>query len=148
MATTINLSDPISTLVSKTNVLIGEVGDPTSLGTNDKSNLVAAINEINTKIVDIDTDQEISEKIETYFNTTASFDIQDMSADSASIANITTHNIHADSAEFSKIRLNLNSGAGTVGNLGFVKPLTIKNSAGTPIFAGYIISTDSDRGTL
>lgn len=147
MATTINLSDPISTLVSKTNVLIGEVGDPTSLGTAVKTDLVSAINEINTKIVDIDTDQEISEKIETYFNSNQ-FDIQDMTADSASIANITTHNIHADSAEFSKIRLNLNSGAGTVGNLGFVKPLTIKNSAGTPIFAGYIISTDSDRGTL
>ena len=152
MADTINLSDPVSTLVSKTNTLIGEVGNPTSLGTTDKSSLVAAINEINTKVGLIDTPQEISERVEDYFNTTASFDIQDMSADSATFVNMTVNGeAQIDSARITNFALNAKSSAGasaTVGNLSFVKPLQIKNSSGTVVLAGYIISTDSDNGTI
>lgn len=150
--TVINLSDPVSTLVSKTNTVSADLGDKTSLGTTDKSNLVAAINEINTKVVAIDTDQELSEKVEAYFNTTASFDIQDMSADSATFVNMTVNGeAQLDSARITNFALNAKSSAGasaTVGNLSFVKPLQIKNSSGTVVLAGYIISTDSDNGTI
>ena len=37
---------------------------------------------------------------------------------------------------------------GSTSKLSFAKPLQIKNSSGTVLLAGYIISTDSDRGTI
>jgi hypothetical protein len=150
--TNIDLSDPISTLVTKTNTISASVGDIGTLGTTATSSLVAAINEINTKIVAIDTDQEVSEKVEAYFNTTASFDIQNMSADSATFTNITVNGeAQLDSARFTNFALKSNSGASsgtTIGNLSFAKPLQIKNSSGTVLLAGYIVSTDSDNGTI
>ena len=147
--TVINLSDPLSALVTKTNTISSDLGDKTALGTTDKNNLVAAINEINTKVVAIDTDQELSEKVEAYFNTTASFDIQNMSADSATFVNMTVNGgAQLDSARITNFALNAKSTAGAIGNLSFAKPLQIKNSSGTVLLAGYIISTDSDRGTI
>ena len=53
--TVINLSDPVSTLVTKSNTIASDLGDRATLGTTATSNLVAAINEINTKVVAIDT---------------------------------------------------------------------------------------------
>lgn len=147
--TEINLSDPISTLVTKTNTISSDVGDKLTLNTSTTSSLVAAINEINTKVVAIDTDQELSEKVEAYFNTTASFDIQNMSADSATFVNMTVNGgAQLDSARITNFALNAKSTAGAIGNLSFAKPLQIKNSSGTVLLAGYIISTDSDRGTI
>ena len=147
--TKINLSDPISTLVTKTNTISSDVGDKLTLNTSTTSSLVAAINEINTKVVAIDTDQELSEKVEAYFNTTASFDIQNMSADSATFVNMTVNGgAQLDSARITNFALNAKSTAGAIGNLSFAKPLQIKNSSGTVLLAGYIISTDSDRGTI
>ena len=150
--TNIDLSDPISTLVTKTNTISADLGDKATLGTTATSSLVAAINEINTKIVAIDTDQEVSEKVEAYFNTTASFDIQNMSADSATFTNITVNGeAQLDSARFTNFALKSNSGASsgtTIGNLSFAKPLQIKNSSGTVLLAGYIVSTDSANGTI
>lgn len=49
MATTINLSDPISTLVSKTNTISADLGDVSTLLTGD-STAVDAINTLRTQI--------------------------------------------------------------------------------------------------
>ena len=49
MATTINLSDPIATWVSKTNTISSDLGTKASLNTTNKTNLVAAINELKTQ---------------------------------------------------------------------------------------------------
>ena len=53
--TTINLSDPVTTLVTKTNTISSDLGDKATLTTTDKSNLVAAINEINTQVNKVDS---------------------------------------------------------------------------------------------
>lgn len=91
MATTINLSDPISTVVTKTNTLITEVGDKATLNTTTTTNIVAAINEINTKVVAIDTDAEIGAKVEAFFAGNQ-LDVGGINADSADFdsATITT----------------------------------------------------------
>lgn len=91
MATTINLSDPISTVVTKTNTLITEVGDKSTLNTTTTTNIVAAINEINTKVVAIDTDAEIGAKVEAFF-AGSQLDVGGINADSADFdsATITT----------------------------------------------------------
>ena len=49
--TVINLTDPISTLVGKTNIISGHVSDVATLTTTNKSNLVAAINEVNAAAI-------------------------------------------------------------------------------------------------
>ena len=49
MATTINLSDPIATWVTKTNTISSDLGTKASLNTTNKSSLVAAINELKTQ---------------------------------------------------------------------------------------------------
>jgi len=49
MSTTINLSDPISTWVTKTNTISSDLGTKASLNTTNKTNLVAAINELKSQ---------------------------------------------------------------------------------------------------
>ena len=151
--TVVNLSDPISTLVTKTNTIASDLGDKASLGTSTKTNLVAAINEINTKVLGIDTEAEIAAQVETFFNTQCNvldvrgFHADSANIDSATITNLTSVNFNAtklviDSAEFSTIKLD---GAGSLSHL---KSLAIKNSAGTTVLAGYILSTSNTDGTL
>jgi len=53
--TQINLSDAVTTLVTKTNTIASDLGDTALLSTTDKSNLVAAINEINTQVNKVDS---------------------------------------------------------------------------------------------
>ena len=53
--TVINLSDPVSTFVTKTNTVSSDVGDKAALTTTAKSNLVVAINEINTQLDKVDS---------------------------------------------------------------------------------------------
>ena len=53
--TTINLSDPVSTLVSKTNTISTDLGEKATLQTTNKSNLVAAVNELNTQLLKVDS---------------------------------------------------------------------------------------------
>ena len=48
--TTINLSDPVSTWVNKTNTIATNVGDLATLSTSATSSLVAAINEVNNTV--------------------------------------------------------------------------------------------------
>ena len=156
MATQINLSDPISSLVTKTNTLITEVGDKTSLNTTDTTDLVAAINEINTKVVAIDTDAEIGAKVEAYF-AGHQLDVGGINADSADIdsATITTltsttgtittftsTDATIDSAQFTNISLD------GINNISDLKPLQIYNSAGSVVLAGYLLSTSNTAGTL
>ena len=151
--TVVNLSDPISTLVTKTNTIATDLGDRASLGTTASSNLVEAINEINTKVLGIDTEAEIAAQVETFFNTQGNvldvrgFHADSANIDSATITNLTSVNFNAsklviDSAEFSTIKLD---GAGSLSHL---KSLAIKNSAGTTVLAGYILSTSNTDGTL
>ena len=151
--TVVNLSDPISTLVTKTNTIASDLGDKASLGTSTKTNLVAAINEINTKVLGIDPEAEIAAQVETFFNTQGNvldvrgFHADSANIDSATITNLTSVNFNAtklviDSAEFSTIKLD---GAGSLSHL---KSLAIKNSAGTTVLAGYILSTSNTDGTL
>ena len=171
MATQINLSDPISSLVTKTNTLITEVGDKTSLNTTDTTDLVAAINEINTKVVAIDTDAEIGAKVEAYFaghqldvgginadsadidsatittltsttGTITTLTSTDATIDSARIPTLSGTNATIDSAQFTNIHLD------GIGNIGHLKSLQIKNSSGTVVLAGYLLSTSNTAGTL
>ena len=53
--TQINLSDAVTTLVTKKNTISSHLGDKAVLSTIDKSNLVAAINEINTQVNKVDS---------------------------------------------------------------------------------------------
>ena len=53
--TQINLSDAVTTLVTKTNTIASDLGDKALLSTTDKTNLVAAINEINTQVGKVDS---------------------------------------------------------------------------------------------
>ena len=55
MATTVNLSDPISTWVTKTNTISSDLGTKSSLATSTTSNLVAAINELKTQADKVDS---------------------------------------------------------------------------------------------
>jgi len=52
--TQINLSDPVTTLVTKTNTIAADMGDAATLSTT-ATNLVAAINEINTQVNKVDS---------------------------------------------------------------------------------------------
>jgi len=56
--TTINLSDPVSTLVTKTNTISTNLGDAATLATT-ATNLVAAINEVRAQIINVDDSSEI-----------------------------------------------------------------------------------------
>jgi len=55
MATTINLSDPIATWVTKTNTISSDLGTRASLTTSTTTNLVAAINELKTQADKVDS---------------------------------------------------------------------------------------------
>ena len=58
--TEIFLSDPVTTLVTKTNTIGSDLGDKATLTTTDKSNLVAALNEINAQLNKVDSADVIS----------------------------------------------------------------------------------------
>ena len=98
-------------------------------------------------------DAEIAAQVETFFNTQGNvldvrgFHADSANIDSATITTLTSVNFNAsklviDSAEFSTIKLD---GAGSLSHL---KSLAIKNSAGTTVLAGYILSTSNTDGTL
>ena len=57
--TQINLSDAVTTLVTKTNTIASDLGDAALLSTT-ATNLVAAINEINTQVNKVDSADVIS----------------------------------------------------------------------------------------
>lgn len=154
--TTINLSDPISTLVTKTNTISADLGDRATLNTTATTDLVTAINEINTKVVAIDTDAEIGAKVEAFF-AGSQLDVGGINADSAdfdsatittltsttgTITTLTSTDATIDSAQFTNISLD------GINNISDLKPLQIKNSSGTVVLAGYLLSTSNTDGTL
>lgn len=65
----VNLSDPVATLVSKTNTISTNVGDPALL-TNADSDIVAAINRIDAAVVDFDDSAEVIAVTRTGFSAT------------------------------------------------------------------------------
>ena len=129
--TTIILSDPISTLVTKTNTLIGEVGDKDNLTTDVTTDLVAAINSVRDQILDVDDSSDIIGIINTEYALTTPTTINNIISDSATITSLAVTTLNVQS--------NL---------LDNVKAFTIKNSSGTNLLAGYLLSTSSDAGTL
>ena len=168
--TTINLSDPISTLVTKTNTISSDLGDRATLNTTATTDLVTAINEINTKVVAIDTDAEIGAKVEAFFAGNQ-LDVGGINADSAdfdsatittlkstngTITTLTNTNAAIDSAVITDISgSSINYDSATFNTLNMeavaldnIKPLQIKNSAGTVVLAGYLLSTSNTDGTL
>ena len=171
--TTINLSDPISTLVTKTNTISSDLGDRATLNTTATTDLVTAINEINTKVVAIDTDAEIGAKVEAFFAGNQ-LDVGGINADSADFdsatittltstnGTITNATILGGSATLTSATITtLNSTDATIdsaqftkisldgiNNINNLKPLQIYNSAGSVILAGYLLSTSNTDGTL
>ena len=131
MADQIILSDPISTLVTKTNNLIGEVGDKDNLTTDVTTNLVAAINSVRDQILDVDDSSDVIGIINTEYALTTPTTINNIISDSATITSLAV------------TTLNVQSNA-----LDNVKAFTIKNSSGTNLLAGYLLSTSSVAGTL
>ena len=134
--TVVNLSDPISTLVTKTNTIASDLGDKASLSTTDKTNLVAAINEINSST-------NIATQVEAFFNTQGHvLDVRGFHADSANIDSATITSLASTTVHTANLSLD---GISTLSN---VKSLEIKNSAGTTVLAGYLLSTSNTDGTL
>ena len=91
--TTVNLSDPVSTWVTKTNEIATNVGDKTLLQTSATSDLVAAINEVNTLV-----NQDLNDSAEilrifgagqglTYDSSAGTFSIVDSGIDGAMLDN-------------------------------------------------------------
>lgn len=91
--TTVNLSDPVSTWVTKTNEIATNVGDKTLLQTTNTTDLVAAINEVNTLV-----NQDLNDSAEilkifgagqglTYDSSAGTFSILDSGIDGAMLDN-------------------------------------------------------------
>jgi len=93
--TTINLTDPVASLVTKTNQISTNMGDKDVLTTDDTSSLVSAINEIQAKIIQIDETQEIASDVATYF-TTNTFTIGDMVANNGEITDLSSTRWNGD----------------------------------------------------
>ena len=224
--TNINLSDPVSTLVTKTNQISQDLGDKATLTTPVSTSLVAAINEINGRVTNFDTAAEIAAAVETYFDSGNKFDIGGITLDSGRVDNVlkfvddarlvfgTDSDMHIyhnaggdtvirqlDDSKFLNIRadklkltggtdvtsLDISSGSVTLRHFGTsklftetngttftqrakfasggaggfsitgqagddnmiaLKPLRIKNSSGSVVFAGYLVSGSTDSATL
>ena len=139
--TVINLSDPVSALVTKSNANISnlhsDLGTRGSLGTTNKTSLVAAINEINTTLGTIDTAAEIAAKVETFFDTQGhKLDVRGFHADSANIDSATITSLASTTFRLDSVALQ------------HAKALQIKDSTGSVVLAGYLLSTSNTDGTL
>ena len=172
--TTINLSDPISTLVTKTNTISADLGDKAALTTNVTTNLVTAINSVRDQILDVDDSSDIIHIVNTEYALTTATTINNLISDSATLSNATLGQVTADSASIlagvatltsatitSGTITTLNSTDATIdsaqftkisldgiNNISDLKPLQIYNSAGSVILAGYLLSTSNNNGTL
>jgi len=92
--TTVNLSDQVSTFVTKTNTISTDLGDIDSLSTS-ATDLVQAINNIDARIQDVDDSSEIISIARNslvggsgldYDSSTGQFSITALGVDSASLA--------------------------------------------------------------
>ena len=163
MATTINLTDPVSALVIKTNASIGEVGQPGSLNTTYNTDLVGAINEVLLKTNQTITKQGQLGSLDTTYNTDlvgAINEIFNASQDSAEIIGIINNyfgtsggsnvfdvaSIAADSADIGVIN-SITLAATSSVTLTNAKQFTVKNSSGTVLLGGYLLSTSNLAST-
>lgn len=159
--TTIALNDPVSTLVTKTNTISTDLGDAAALNTS-ATNLVAAINEVNAKTNDnLNTASEIHASVRTDLQSTGNVTLGNttamtiVTADSAVITDISGVTSTYQTAQGNA----LNYTTGTIENANITnfnidsltltdaKQFTIKNSAGTVILGGYLLSTSNTAGT-
>lgn len=140
--TTINLSDPISTLVSKTNTISTNLGDVGTLTTPTTSSLVAALNEVNARLNAVDDAAELATQVEAEFVNTV-FTAGGLSADSANIDSATVTNLNTTSIRTATITWDSDDIV-----LAHLKPLEILTSSGTVLKAGYLLSTSADAATL
>ena len=171
--TTVNLADPVSTFVDKTNTISNHLGDKANLTTTDKTDLVSAINEINGLVnASLNEESEIQNLIRDHFSGsgagegnvtlagTTSLDILDMSeaTDSAVITDIsgvsstfTTHqgaNGNFDNSAIGSLTVNTGLTLDGINGLAHLKEFKVINSAGSTVLAGYLISTNNLPGTL
>lgn len=152
--TEINLSDTLQTLVTGLNTVSDDVGNVDNLAGTvaSDSNLVDAINTLATTTSGVDSAASIS-TIRSNFSTVGGVTIagqttvSQLTGDSASFSSFsadsaTINQLTIDSADIVQMRID------GVGNLAHVKPLQIKNSSGTVVLAGYLLSTSNTAGTL
>lgn len=160
--TTIALNDPVSTLVTKTNTISTNMGDQAALTTPVTTNLVAAINSVNAIANNqLNDSAEIANAVRDNFQNVGN----------VTLGGSTIASIHADSAHITTLTSvtgtltditgnSLNYTTGTLGTANITnfnidsltltdaKPFTIKNSVGTNVLAGYLLSTSGTLGTL
>ena len=164
--TEINLSDTISTLVTGVNTIADDLGNVDNLASGD-SNLVASINAVRTQALLFSDSSDVITVIRNDFQNVGNVTIGNvLTIDSANISflNATDGNVKFDSAHITSLTANSatigSAGVSASGNItttGIVmdgvtatdlKPLRIKNSSGTTILAGYLLSTSNTDGTL
>ena len=171
-ATVINLSDPVSTLVTKTNQISTHVGDKSGLTTSATTDLVAAINEVHSLTnANINEVSEITNEVRTDLQNTGditlggrttftggtnpgiladSADIQKLSSDSAILTGLSGTTMAYTTGGFGTLTTataNVTTLAIDGRNLTDAKLFQIKNSAGSVILAGYLMSTSDTPGT-
>ena len=152
--TEINLSDTIQTLVTGLNTVSDDVGNVDNLAGTvaSDSNLVDAINTLATTTSGVDSAASIA-TIRADFSTNGGVTIvnqttvRQLTGDSASFSALsadsaTINQLTIDSADVGQIKMD------GIGNLAHLKPLQIKNSSGTVVLAGYLLSTSDSAGTL
>lgn len=160
--TTIALNDPVSALVSKTNIISNNLGDQAALTTPVTTNLVAAINSINAITNNqLNDSAEISAAVRYNLQNTGNVTlgggtIASLFADSAHATTLTSvtgtlNDITGNSLDYTTGTLtnanitNLNMDSLT---LSHAKEFKVINSAGTTVLAGYLLSTSNTAGTL
>jgi len=113
--TQINLSDAVTTLVNKTNTIASDLGDAATLTTT-ATNLVAAINEINTQVNKVDSADVINL-------------IQANALDSSEVIQLIS-DASADASIYSNFQKDSANGIGFDSSQGrfFIPPNTINNS--------------------
>ena len=145
--TEINLSDTIQTLVTGLNTVSDDVGNVDNLAGTvaSDSNLVDAINTLATTTSGVDSAASIA-TIRADFSTNGGVTIvnqttvRQLTGDSASFSALsadsaTINQLTVDSADIIQMKMD------GIGNLAHLKPLQIKNSSGTVVLAGYLLST-------
>ena len=161
--TQIALNDPVSTLVTKTNQISTNMGDQAALTTPVTTNLVAAINSVNAIANNFLNDSaEIAAAVRDDFQNTGGVTLgsttamTNITADSAVITDISGLTSLYQTSQGNT----LNFTTGTLGDANITslnidslsltnaKAFVVKNSQGTNVLAGYLLSTSGTAGTL
>ena len=135
--TVINLSDPVSTLVTKTNTISNDVGDIAQLVTGD-SNVVDAINAVRDLISFADDSAEIRTIARSAFSVSNSAKVYSLAYDSATGDITLSGNLASDSAggillDSATGQFSLAPNTITSSLFSSVVSLIIYDSTGTPV---------------